>query len=102
MAKKAKASRTAKAAKKTKVAKTTKKGAAARRTGSATVPLHKVVHFVRLLQRKKRAAKFIAHAKNNDASITISGASQRIINNFLAQHNLQGDACPDPDPWKCT
>jgi hypothetical protein len=98
MAKKAKAAKTTKAAKK---AKTAKKAAAGRKVGAATVPLHKVVHFVRLLQRRKRAAKFVAHAKDRDASITIPAASRIAINDFLVKHDLQDDACPTPDPWKC-
>jgi len=91
----------AKAAKKTKAAKKAKKTTAGRRVGAATIPLHKIVHFVRLLQRRKRAAKFVAHAKSQGASITIPAASRIAINDFLVQHNLQGDACPTPDPFKC-
>ena len=98
MAKKAKAAKKTKAPKK---AKTAKKAAATRTVGAATVPLHKVVHFVRLLQRRKRAAKFVAHAKDHEASITIPGASRIAINNFLVKHDLVGDACPTPDPFKC-
>jgi hypothetical protein len=98
MAKKAQAAKKTKAAKK---ARTAKKAGAGRRVGAATIPLHKVVHFVRLLQRRKRAAKFVAHAKDQGASITIPGASRIAINDFLVKHDLQDDACPTPDPWKC-
>jgi hypothetical protein len=98
MAKKVKAAKKAKVAKTTKA---TKKTAVGRRAGAAKVPLHKIVHFVRLLQRRKRAAKFVAHAKAHEASITLPGASRIAIHNFLEQHDLLADACPTPDPWKC-
>jgi hypothetical protein len=85
-----------------KKAKAAKKATAKKKAG-AKVPLHKVVHFVRMLHDRKRAAKFIAHAKKNGAKITIPPASVAVINDFLEKHDLQGnDVCPTPDPWKCS
>jgi hypothetical protein len=91
-----------------KVAKTTSKKAKAmdkratpRRVRAAKVPLHKIVHFVRLLQRRKRAAKFVAHAKDQQVSITLPGATRIAIHDFLDKHGMVADACPTPDPWDC-
>jgi hypothetical protein len=97
MAKKAKAK--AKAKTKAKVKK------AAPRTAAGTkVPMHKVIHFVRMLHDRKRAAKFIAHAKKTGASITLPPKGAKAISNFLKTHNLtaaNADLCPNGDPFKC-
>jgi len=85
-----------------KKAKAAKK-APAKKKADAKVPLHKVVHFVRMLHDRKRAAKFIAHAKKSGAKISIPPASVTVINDFLSKHDLQGnDVCPTPDPFKCS
>jgi hypothetical protein len=56
-----------------------------------------------MLHDRKRAAKFIAHAKKSGAKISIPPASVTVINDFLAKHDLQGnDVCPTPDPFKCS
>jgi hypothetical protein len=84
------------------------KTAASRKTAGTKVPMHAVVHFIRMLHDRKHAAKFIAHAKKSKASIMVPRKSVEFVNNFVQQHNLQSvrtakgiDACPSTDPWKC-
>jgi hypothetical protein len=92
-----------------KKAKGKRKTSASRRKAGTKVPLHVVVHFVRMLHDRKRAAKFIAHAKKSGASITIPPKGVKAIDSFLKEHNLQSvrtargiDVCPNPnDPWDC-
>jgi hypothetical protein len=99
----------AKAAKaKTKTAKTKKttkaKKSAPKTAAGAKIPMHKVLLFVRMLHDRKRAAKFIAHAKKTGASITLPPKGAKAIGNFMQTHNLtaqSADVCPDGDPFKC-
>jgi hypothetical protein len=91
-----------------KKAKAKGKTSASRRTAGTQVPMHAVVHFVRMLQDRKRAAKFIAHARKSKASITVPPEGVDVINSFLQDHNLPNarsaktiDPCPGGDPWKC-
>jgi len=90
-------------AKKAKAKKT-----AQRKARGTKVPMHAVVHFIRMLHDRKHAAKFIAHAKRSRASITVHPKAVKFVNTFLADHNLQNartasgiDVCPSTDPWKC-
>jgi hypothetical protein len=86
-----------------------KKASTAKKKGDAKVPLHVVVHFVRMLHDRNRAAKFIAHAKKSKATITVPRKEVKIVNDFVQEHNLQTartrsgiDLCPGAqDPWKC-
>jgi hypothetical protein len=84
------------------------KATASRRTAGTAVPMHAVVHFIRMLHNRKHAAKFIAHAKRSKASITVPPKGVDFINSFLENHNLPNvraaksiDPCPTGDPWKC-
>jgi hypothetical protein len=84
------------------------KTTASRRAAGTKVPMHAIVHFVRMLQDRKRAAKFIAHARKSKASITVPAKGVDFINGFLKDHNLPNarsakaiDPCPTGDPWKC-
>jgi hypothetical protein len=104
MAKKAKAKATTKAKTKTKA----KAKTGASRAADTKVPMHAVVHFVRMLNNRSHAAKFIAHAKKNQLSVTVSPKGVKAINNFLqaksltTARTLRGiDACPTIDPFKC-
>jgi hypothetical protein len=88
-------------------AKKGKTGASRKATGTK-VPMHIVVHFVKMLNDRKHAARFIAHAKKSAASITVPRTGVDFINGFLKDYNLQSvrtargmDACPGTDPWKC-
>jgi hypothetical protein len=83
-------------------AKTKAKAKKAAPAAGTKVPMHKVIHFVRMLHNRKRAAKFIAHAKKTGASITLSPKGAKEIGNFLKTHNLTAtDLCPNGDPFKC-
>lgn len=89
-----------------KTAKAKAKTAKAKKSGPKTsagarIPMHKVVHFVRMLHNRKRAAKFIAHVKKTGASITLPPKGAKAIGSFMQAHNLGGDLCPTGDPWKC-
>jgi hypothetical protein len=91
-----------------KKAKAKRKTSASRRAAGTKVPMHAVVHFIRMLHDRKHAAKFIAHAKKSKASIMVPPKGVDFINNFVQEHNLQNartargiDACPTTDPWKC-
>jgi hypothetical protein len=91
-----------------KKANATGKKSASRKAAGTKVPLHAVVHFVRMLHDRKHAAKFIAQAKRSGASITVPPKGVSFVNDFLKDHNLQNartargiDACPTTDPWKC-
>jgi hypothetical protein len=91
-----------------KTAKAKAKKSVVKKSGDAKVPLHIVVHFVGMLHNRKRAAKFIAHAKKSKATIKVPQKEVKIINDFLAVHNLQAtrtarglELCPGGDPWKC-
>ena len=91
-------------AKKAKAAK--KRAKAPRKAADAKVPLHAVVHFIRTLHKHKRAARFIAHAKQSNALVTVPAKSVAFVNKFVADHNLANtgsptDVCPNGDPWKC-
>jgi hypothetical protein len=84
-----------------------KKRASQAATGTK-VPMHVVVHFVRMLHDREHAAKFIAHAKRSKASIMVPPKGVDLINNYVKKHNLQTvrtargvDACPSTNPWKC-
>ena len=92
-----------------KKAKAKRKTSALRRAAGTKVPMHAVVHFIRMLHDRKHAAKFIAHAKRSKASITVPPKGVDFINSFVKAHNLQTirtargiDACPSTDPWKCS
>jgi hypothetical protein len=85
------------------------KTSASRRAAGTKVPMHAVVHFVRMLQDRKRAAKFIAHVRKSKASITIPPKGVNVINSFMQDHNFPNaksaktvDPCPGGDPWKCS
>jgi|SRR4051812_11363416 hypothetical protein len=91
-----------------KKAKAKKKAGASRKAAGAKVPMHKVVHFVRMLHDRKRAAKFIAHVKEHGASVTVSPKAMKAVGSFLQAHNLAKapmpggvDLCPGGDPFKC-
>jgi hypothetical protein len=91
-----------------KKAKAKRKTSASRKAAGTKVPVHVVVHFVRMLHDRKRAAKFIAHAKKSGVSITVPPEGVKFINGFLNDHNLQNvrtargiELCPTTDPWKC-
>jgi hypothetical protein len=91
-----------------KKAKAKGKTGASRKAAGTKVPMHIVVHFVKMLHDRKHAARFIAHAKKSAASITVPRSGVNFINGFVKDHNLQSvrtargmDACPSTDPWKC-
>lgn len=91
-----------------KAKKAKKKTSASRKTAGTKVPMHAVVHFIRMLHDRKHAAKFIAHAKRSKASITVPPKGVNFINSFMKDHNLPNagaaksiDPCPTGDPWKC-
>jgi hypothetical protein len=93
--------------------KAAKKASASKRTRSpkgadhAQVPMHSVVHFVRMLHDKGHAAKFIAAAKKSKAVVSVHPRHMGFVRKFLSDNQLhQGMAanvvnpCPGP-PYRC-
>jgi hypothetical protein len=94
-------------AKKTKAKRTSK---SRKKNASAKVPLHTVVHFMRMLHKRKHSARFMAHAKKEkgELSVTVPAEAVDFINRFRTAHRLESvaltpgaDPCPTEDPWKC-
>jgi hypothetical protein len=73
------------------------------------VPMHSVVHFMRMLHDEKHTAKFVkaARAAKAKATVTLHPSTVRFIKKYVADNELHGamtakvvDPCPD-DPFEC-
>jgi hypothetical protein len=76
------------------------KTSASRKAAGTKVPMHKIVHFVRMLHSRKHAAKFIASAKKSKASVMIPQKAVKFVSDFVRDRGIS-DACPTTDPFKC-
>jgi hypothetical protein len=98
-------------AKKAKKAK--KVSASAKRTGRGNekkmlrVPMHSVVHFVKMLHDEKHAAKFAKAARESKAVMTMHPSTVNFVKKFVADNELHHamatkvvDPCPG-DPFEC-
>jgi hypothetical protein len=89
-----------------------KKAAVKKDTGSGgtkrlKVPMHSVVHFVRMLHDEKHAAKFIKAARNSKAMVELHPSTVNFVKKYVANNNLHAamasnvvDPCPG-DPFGC-
>ncbi|GGI26900.1 hypothetical protein [Bradyrhizobium guangdongense] len=94
------------------MAKKAKKASKAAKKSSSTtkmlrVPLHSVVHFVRMLQDEKHAANFVKAARDSNAVVALHPATVDFVRNFVADKQLHHamvtkvvDPCPG-DPFEC-
>jgi hypothetical protein len=73
------------------------------------VPMHSVVHFVRMLHDEKHAAKFLNAAKASKAKtmVTLHPSTVNFVKKYVADNQLHGamsakvvDPCPG-DPFEC-
>jgi hypothetical protein len=71
------------------------------------VPMHSVVHFVRMLHDEKHAAKFVKAARDSNAVVTLHPDTINFVRNFVSDNQLHRsmatkviDPCPD-DPFEC-
>lgn len=94
-----------------KKAAASKKAASAKRAGRVQVPMHSVVHFVRMLHDEGHADKFAAAAKKSKAVLSLHPDSVNFVQNFLSKNKLHPamramrandviDPCPG-DPFRC-
>ena len=92
--------KTAKKAKKAKKAKVSEKK-------PLRVPMHSVVHFVKMLHDERHAAKFVKAARDSKAVLTMHPDTVDFVKKYVANNKLQGamaakvvDPCPG-DPFEC-
>jgi UDP-N-acetylglucosamine 2-epimerase len=71
------------------------------------VPMHSVVHFVRMLHDEKHAAKFMKEARDSNAVVTLHPDTIKFVRDFVSNNQLHHsmatkviDPCPD-DPFEC-
>jgi hypothetical protein len=71
------------------------------------VPLHSVVHFVKMLQDEGHADKFVKAAKKSKAVMAMDSNSVGFVKSYLSSNQLHQamvanviDPCPD-DPFEC-
>jgi hypothetical protein len=98
----------AKKAKKTKAGKVSasaKRAAADKK--SLRVPMHSVVHFVRMLHEEKHAVRFAKAARASRAVMTMHPSTVNFVKKFVADNKLHHamatkvvDPCPG-DPFEC-
>jgi hypothetical protein len=92
-------------------AKVTKRAAPAKRAVPAKkelrVPMHSVVHFVRMLHDEKHAAKFAKAARDSKAMVTLHPSTVQFVKKYVADNKLHEpmaakvvDPCPG-DPFEC-
>ena len=95
-------------AKKAKARKSPAKSSSSRSEG-LKVPMHSVVHFVRMLHDEKHAAKFLNAAKGSKAKtmVTLHPSTVNFVRKYVADNQLHGpmsakvvDPCPG-DPFEC-
>jgi hypothetical protein len=93
------------------MAKKAKKASTPSRGGKEglKVPMHSVVHFVRMLHDQKHAAKFLNAAKSAKAKtmVTLHPSTVNFVKKYVADNKLHGpmtakvvDPCPG-DPFEC-
>jgi len=83
------------------------KRAVSGKKGELRVPMHSVVHFVRMLHDEKHAAKFAGAARASKAVVTLHPSTVRFIRKYVADNQLHQpmaakvvDPCPG-DPFEC-
>jgi hypothetical protein len=71
------------------------------------VPMHSVVHFVKMLHDEKQAAKFTRAARDSKAVLTMHPSTVDFVRKFVADNKLHHamatkvvDPCPG-DPFEC-
>lgn len=84
-----------------------KKAASSKTQAHLVVPVHSVVHFVKMLHDEGHADKFVAAAKKNKAVMTLHADSVGFVKDFLKKNQLHQamiqkvvDPCPG-DPFEC-
>jgi hypothetical protein len=97
-------------AKKAKARKSPAKSSSSRNGSEGLrVPMHSVVHFVRMLHDEKHAAKFLNAAKVSKAKtmVTLHPSTVNFVRKYVADNQLHGpmaakvvDPCPG-DPFEC-
>src|SRR5258708_1679471 len=100
----------AKKAKKAKKASASTKRAASGRGSQKKVlrvPMHSVVHFVKMLHDEKHAARFAKAARESKAVVTMHPSTVTFVKKFVANNKLHQamatkvvDPCPG-DPFEC-
>lgn len=100
----------AKSAKKAKKVSASAKRAAPSSDGGKkmlTVPMHSVVHFVKMLHDEKHAAKFTKAARESKVVLTMHPSTVNFVKKFVADNKLHHamatkvvDPCPG-DPFEC-
>jgi hypothetical protein len=92
--------KTAKKAKKAKKAKVSEKK-------PLRVPMHSVVHFVKMLHDERHGAKFAKAARASKAVMTMHPSTVNFVKNYVADNKLHQpmaakvvDPCPG-DPFEC-
>ena len=90
-----------------KKASTSKKAAPSKGGKHLQVPVHSVVHFVKMLHDEGHADKFVEAAKKSKAFMTMHPDSVNFVRDFLRQNALHQamvakvvDPCPG-DPFEC-
>jgi hypothetical protein len=97
-------------AKKAKAKKVSARRAPSRSAkGGLQVPMHSIVHFVRMLHDEKHAAKFLNAAKASKAKtmVTLHPSTVNFVKKYVGDNQLQApmaakvvDPCPG-DPFEC-
>jgi len=71
------------------------------------VPMHSVVHFLRMLQDEKHSAKFVNAARGAKAVVTLHPSTLKFVRKYVADNKLHEpmaakvvDPCPG-DPFEC-
>jgi hypothetical protein len=84
-----------------------KRTAPTKRTDMLEVPMHSVVHFVRMLHDEGHADGFAAAAKKSKATVALHPDAVNFVRKFLGSKQLHGamaarvvDPCPG-DPFRC-
>jgi hypothetical protein len=84
-----------------------RKPASRKTKGSIQVPLHSVVHFVRMLHDEGHADKFVEEAKKAKAVMGMDSGSVNFVRDYLNKNQLHKamvdkvvDPCPN-DPFEC-
>jgi hypothetical protein len=102
MAKEAKSKAT-----KSRAAKTASRKSTTAREKPLRVPMHSVVHFVKMLHDEKHSTKFAKAARKSNAVLTMHPSTVDFVKKYVADNNLHDsmaakviDPCPG-DPFEC-
>ncbi|MBI3760142.1 MAG: hypothetical protein HY269_10390 [Deltaproteobacteria bacterium] len=90
-----------------KKASRSKKATSSKGKKSITVPVHSVVHFVKMLHDEGHAEEFVKAAKKSKAVMTMHADSVDFVRKYLSNNQLHHamiarvvDPCPG-DPFEC-